>query len=162
MHGTTKLLLLMHMFVMGNLEFFFGGKNQITSFLKFVRYRNPHCCILYGNEGRLMVVSNCSFPYDFSFKWPPERPSICRCSLKILIMLYNYFFLQILKIFMATNLMHRLSAYKSFNPLHLLYVIYRMMVKSIIANDNANKYSLGVSNFKSAGHNTHICTQKKS
>ena len=92
MHVTIKLLLLMHMFVMGNLEIFFGVKNQITSFLKFVRYRNPYCCILYGNEGRLMVVSNCSFPYDFSFKWSPQRPSICRCSLKILITLYDFFF----------------------------------------------------------------------
>lgn len=33
---------------------------------------------------------------------------------------------------MATNPMHRLSAYKSFNPLHLLYVIYRMMVKALL------------------------------
>ena len=36
-----------------------------------------------------------------------------------------------------------------------------MMVNSIIANENANKYSVGVSNFKSMGHNTRTFANKQ-
>ena len=35
------------------------------------------------------------------------------------------------------------------------------MVNSIIANENANKYSVGVSNFKSMGHNTRTFANKQ-